>query len=86
MAGVGTGMSVDTPGTSRVIIGDKLQGAQHKFQPSTSPDWGSALCRGPSFCHTPHPFASPFGIAQASGPVRLIATTLLPRLHPTLES
>ena len=33
-----------------------------------------------------HLFALPFGIAQASGSGKLIASTLLPRLHPTLES
>ena len=59
MAGVGTGMSVDTPGTSRVIIGDKLQGPN--FQPSTSPDWGICTLLWSVLCRTPIRLLRPLG-------------------------
>jgi hypothetical protein len=56
MAGVGTGMSVDTPGTSRVIIGDRPSGvlalnSNHQQAPTGE----SALCCGPFWVCVPHP-------------------------------
>ena len=74
--GAGTGMSADTPGTSRVILR-----RQASRRPLSKLRTETTMPRG--FHHT---LCTPFGISQASGPVKLIATTLLPRLRPTLES
>ena len=52
MAGVGTGMSVDTPGTSRVIIGDKrLSPSNSNHQQAPTGELPSAVVRFVS----PHP-------------------------------